>query len=882
MGKKNTLLIIDGYGFVFRAYHVQPPLIAPNGKNVGALYGFTAMLLKILNDFEPSHAVIVFDSGGKNFRHEIFPQYKSHRPPVPQDLIDQFSLVRIAASSLNFYILEMAGFEADDIIATLATKADVLGEEVVIISSDKDLMQLVNNNIKMYDPVKSKYITEENIIEKFGVEPSKVREVMAFVGDSSDNIPGVLSIGPKTAALLIQDFGSLKGVLSSLDQIKNVRQREIIRASKEQALMSWYLVGLDNKVNIELDLALMQWVPPTADQVMDFLNEYGFKSLQKRVEQLFKLEIKDNTKVIDKIKKKAAFVKINNHEELVKALSEAHRSGLLSIHLVNYKNKNVAVILAISKLNFVIDLIDNCQGAMQTDFFSQNYSETNHWFLKELIKVLENKSIKKITYNLGALINFFKEADIKSCEDLNLMKYSVSAGLMQEDLFSHISKNVSVEELIAESVIAIESFEQEYYLLALKLKDDNALTLYRNIDIPLRYVLNKIESHGIEVNCSYLKQLSNEFNNEILVLEKQIYEICDTKFNIASPKQLGEVLFEKMHLPTGKISTKSKSYSTGADILEKLSAKGFGIADSLLRWRGLTKLKNTYTDSLQIHVNNSTNRIHTTLLQNSTTTGRLSSQDPNLQNIPIRSIEGNKIRLAFIAGRGMKLISADYSQIELRILSHVADITSLKAAFNANEDIHASTAERIFKVSREDLTPEHRRKAKAINFGIIYGISTFGLSKQLNIATSEAANYIKQYFIEYPGIKEYMERTKNFARDKGYVKNLFGRKCFVPAINDKNYVLRQFAERAAINAPIQGTNADIIKIAMINMNLVLAKHNLRTKLVLQIHDELLFEVPEDEVQIVMPMIKNIMESAYCISVPLPVEAKVGRNWMEIH
>ncbi|RYE06390.1 MAG: DNA polymerase I [Rickettsiaceae bacterium] len=886
MTTKSPLLIIDGYGFVFRAYHAQPPLIAPSGQNVGALYGFSAMLLKILSDFKPSHAVIVFDSGGKNFRHEIFPQYKAHRPPAPKDLIDQFRLVRIAAVSLNFHTLELPGFEADDIIATLANQASAVGEKAIIISSDKDLMQLISDNIEMYDPVKSRYITQENVIEKFGVEPTKLREVMALVGDSSDNIPGVPSIGPKTAAALIQEFGSLDKILNSLDQVKNIRQREIIRDSKEKALMSWHLVGLNDKVDIKLDLAKMQWNAPATDQIESFLDEYGFKSLRSRVKQLFnsrKIEyITNDTVIKDQIEERPVFRYISDCSELSKVLNQSYENGLISITLVEHNNNHIAIVFVISNSSFVIELIAHDQKQIQIDIFSKANTNFDCWYEDELNKVLADKSVKKITNNLGALIKFFSTTEVASCEDLNLMRYSISAGLTQENLITAMPKNTSIEELIKRSILATRKFEQEYHLLYSNLRNSRALTLYKDIDLPLRYVLNKIESYGIKVDCSYLQQLSEEFDSEILLLEQQIHQICGMEFNIASTKQLGEVLFDKMQLPSGKVSAKSKSYSTGADILEGLSAKGFTIADSLLRWRSLTKLKNTYTDSLQVHANNLTSRIHTTLLQNSTTTGRLSSQDPNLQNIPIRSVEGNKIRIAFIAEDRMKLISADYSQIELRILSHIADIAPLKAAFNNNEDIHASTAEHIFKINKHELTSDHRRKAKAINFGIIYGISTFGLAKQLNITNKEAAKYIEQYFKEYLGIEEYMERTKKLAKEQGYVENLFGRKCFIPTINDRSHVLRQFAERAAINAPIQGTNADIIKIAMINIDSAIIKHKLKTKLVLQIHDELLFEAPEEEVQVIMPMIKNIMENAYQISVPLPVEIKVGKNWMEIH
>ena len=881
--KNNSpLLIIDGYGFIFRAYHVQPPLTSPSGLHVGAIYGFTSMLIKLINDFKPEHAVIVLDHEGRNFRHNLYKEYKTNRPPVPDDLISQLNLVKIAADALNFRHLSKAGFEADDIIATLAAKASSTKREAIIISSDKDLMQLVDGFVKMYDPAKSKYITEEDIIAKFGVPALKVREVQALMGDKSDNIPGVAGIGPKTAAQLINEYGTLDEIIHSLDQIKNPRWQKLLQDNLQNAKISWQLVGLDKNVAIEQDVENFHWVSPKVDQISNFLNEYGFKSLHKRVETLFNLKIESISDpfMLEEGKVIPTLVKIDNSKQLEPLFLEIKKLGMVAVFNRIQDSKHNLILTTGGNL-YHVDYKDQLDAH---DLFSFSNAKLEDVEIKQQIHSLfSNKAVKKITYNLKSLLHLINSKNeniaFHAFDDLMLMDYVLNAGNKAHGLLDII--NIYSGSNPTDNTYYASYFIDCYNRLITKLVENKALHLYDSIDLPLCYILHDMEKIGIKIDTHYLKHMSAELATKIHAIEKKIYIFAGKEFNISSPKQLGIILFDEMKLPFGKVTGKSKSYSTNADTLEKLNIEGYEIAQLLLDYRHLCKLKNTYTDTLPEQVDKTTSRIHTTYLQCATTTGRLSSINPNVQNIPIRTEEGNKVRAAFVATPGMKLISADYSQIELRILSHVANIGQLKKAFAENRDIHAQTASQIFDIPIEHMEPDVRRKAKAINFGIIYGISSFGLARQLNITKKEAATYIEKYFKEYPGIQKYMSETIEFAKGNGFVSNLLGRKCFLPNINSKDHTLRSFSERAAINAPMQSLASDIVKIAMILLNKTLSSRNMKTKMILQIHDELIFESPEAEVTSAMAIIKSTMQSAYLLDVGIDTKVSTGNNWQEL-
>ncbi|MDB2414919.1 DNA polymerase I [Rickettsiales bacterium] len=913
--ESRKILLIDGYGFVFRAYHSMPPLTRPDGTPVGAVYGFTNMLIKFLEQHEFDHVAVVLDSGSKTFRNEIYSDYKANRPPCPEDLSPQFPIIRQAAQALNLSVVEQKGYEADDLIATYARIAKEAGDKVVIASSDKDLMQLVGDGIEMFDPMKSKPIGVEQVKEKFGVLPDKVLDVLSLMGDSSDNVPGVPGIGPKTAALLIEQFGSLDGVLDRAEEIKQNKRRQSLQENADMARISRDLIRLCDEVPLKLSIEDFAVKEVNSNELYNFLKEQGFNAIINRVEKRFNLKDvsqsgNDNSKIntsdvgnIKPVKKVKTNYKIyENIDDLVNWLNEFYEIRTLAIETI-YDKKSVifGVSVAIDEANCTLLKFDgDSKKAAQSSLFGDEENSKECIKLSDVLSslkvFLEDLSIIKLGCDIKSLLKecIKLKINLSAYDDISLMSYSISAG-KNGHKFDDMASAYLVEDY--EQVKNLNALEDSeianilckraggiialYEQLSQRLFDENMNSLYARFEKPLINVLANMELNGIKVDPVILQNLSKDFEAGISNFEREIYKKAGYEFNIGSPKQLGEALFDKMELPSGKKSKKTGAYSTGAETLEELAVKGFDIASDILNWRQLSKLKTTYTDALIKQIASDA-RIHTNFAMTATTTGRLSSNDPNLQNIPIRSEEGNKIRGAFVADAGNKLISADYSQIELRLLAHVANIEPLKDAFSKGYDIHTATASQVFGVPLDEVGSDLRRKAKTINFGIIYGISAFGLASRLGISRSDAANYIDSYFARYPGIRKYMDETIMFAKEHGYVQTLWGRKCYLKDINNKNHALRQFSERAAINAPLQGSAADIIKKAMIYLHKNLEKFDGKAKLLLQVHDELIVEAPENLSQEISQIIKNTMEQVANLSVPLLVDVSYGDNWREIH
>jgi len=908
---KRRITLIDGYGFVFRAYHSLPPLTRKDGTPVGAVYGFTSMLMKLLAQSKADHIAVIFDMGGPTFRHNLYNDYKANRPPLPEDLRPQFPIMREVANAFNLPIVELAGYEADDIIATYARLAKEAGEEVIIVSSDKDLMQLIGDGVTMYDPLKSKVIDKPEVLEKFGVTPEQLLDVLSLMGDSSDNVPGVPGIGPKTAAELINHYGNLESLLERTNEIPQQKRRESLITYRDQAILSQKLIRLCDTVPVQYSLAELAMRQLDEDKLIAFLNEQGFQTLITRARQQWNIRNDAmNTgqpTAVAAQESPADYLLITSEAQLKTWLSHAEASGKLGVSLEvesegSDRIAGMALAAGNSKAAYVA-VIAPKPAAQELFQFSETKKEEIGIPLVAVLSLLkpllDNPAILKIGYDIKKL-QLALGVMIEPSDDIMLLSYVAAAGNHSHELeviseryagrkvescksLTGSGKNlVLFSQLPPEQCLAYAAEKACLILVAHKtlkrtLFEQHLLTVYETIERPLTNVLTEMERTGIKIDVQRLRQLSGEFTVKLHQLEKEIYALAGCEFNIGSPKQLGEVLFERMNIATTK-KTKGGAYTTGAEVLEELSLQGHTIADKLLEWRQFSKLISTYTEPLVTQISPVTGRIHTHFSMAVASTGRLSSNNPNLQNIPIRTEEGNKIRSSFIAPEGHVLLSADYSQIELRLLAHEANIPTLRQAFTDGKDIHAITASSIFGIPLEQITSVERRKAKAINFGIIYGISAFGLARQLSISRQDAARAIEAYFAEYPGIQHYMERIKKFAHEHNYVSTMFGRRCYVPTINDKNGALRSFAERAAINAPLQGAAADIIKKAMIALPPALARAKLKGRMLLQVHDELVLEVPEAEIAATSAIVKKVMEQVVQLSVPLIVDVETGKNW----
>ena len=931
MNDKKHIYLVDGSTYIFRAYHALPPLTRKSdGFPVGAISGFCNMLDKLIKDERENnnltHLLVIFDASGKTFRNDIYPEYKANRSSPPEDLIPQFPIIRKATDAFNVNHVEMLGYEADDLIASYAKAAIDEKMKVTIVSSDKDLMQLVKEDVSMLDTMKNRLIQKNEVIEKFGVEPKKVIDVQSLAGDSIDNIPGVPGIGIKTAALLINEYDNLDNLLEKASNIKQNKRRESLIEFADQARLSRELVTLKEDVKLPIPIKDIEIQSFDPKKLISFLKGMEFKTLTEKKAREFNLNLEDveteelelefnkekevetetkNEKDFNKFDYKE-YSTIINKNELDKWKREITEKGYVAIDTetdsLNAIQANLigfSLATGINEACYIPIKHDNADKQIHID-------DAIH-FLKS---INEDPSILKIFHNkkYDALVLDKYNIKVNSYDDTMLISYSLGSGGTRHSLdflakkymshsaisFKEIAgsgksqksfNEISINEA---SIYAAEDADITFRLwkiLRPRLMSEKISSVYETIERPLAKVIMDMEKNGVCVDEKILKELSIKFENNIKRIEKECFEIVGNEFNLGSPKQIGEILFDKLKIKGGK-RTPSGAWSTDAETLNFLASSGNILPKLLLEWRGLSKLKSTYTDALPNFINKNTKRIHTSYSMSSTSTGRLSSSDPNLQNIPIKNDEGKMIRSAFIADEGYSLISADYSQIELRIIAHISDDNNLKNAFKNNIDIHSLTASEVFGVPIEDMSQDIRRKAKAINFGIIYGISPFGLSNQLDISRSEASDYIRSYFEKFPSIRDYMESTKEFAKNNGFVKTLFGRKCIIDDSGNRGPGGKAFMERAAINAPIQGTAADIIKRAMIKIPKNLKKENLETKMIMQVHDELIFETKDSEIEKTMSIVIKEMSEAHKpvvdLSVDLKVEAASGKNWDQAH
>ena len=922
----DRLYLIDGSGYIFRAYHALPPLTRSDGTPVGAVMGFCTMLLKLLDDSEarhqPSHFAVIFDAARRTFRNDIYPDYKANRPPPPEDLIPQFELIRQAVRAFDLPAIELDGYEADDVIATYVRQARERGLAVTIVSSDKDLMQLVDERVEMWDTMKGRRIGPPEVEEKFGVGPDRVIDVQALAGDSTDNVPGVPGIGIKTAAQLIRDYGGLEEVLERAAEIPQPKRRQTLLDHADLARISRRLVTLADDAPLPLGIDDLCRTRIDLDRLVAFLDAQEFKTLRAKV----LARIKSDDGIGGDVVSAAApdgprrdYVTVDDVAALDQWIAAARACGFVAVDtettsLDAMRARLVGISLSVEPGRACYIPLGHGgaggDGALALDGATPKQIALDD-ALARLKPLLTDPAVLKIGQNIkyDLLVLAHHGLNVAPIDDTMLISYAFEAGLhghgMDEMSKLHLGltpigfkdvagrgkaqitfDRVPVDKATEYAAEDADITLQLHRLLKPRLVPAHAVSVYETLDRPLAPVLVAMERAGIKVARAVLARLSNEFAGRMIELEGQIHRLAGREFNIASPKQLGEVLFEDMGLDGGK-KGKTGAFGTGADVLERLAAQGHELPARVLGWRQLAKLKGTYTDALQDQINPETGRVHTSYAMAATSTGRLASSDPNLQNIPIRTDEGRKIRTAFVAEPGNRLISADYSQIELRLLAEIARIDTLKEAFAQGLDIHAMTASEVFGVPIEGMDAATRRRAKAINFGIIYGISAFGLANQLGIDQGTARDYIEAYFERFPGIRDYMERTKEFCRQHGYVVTLFGRRCHVPGIRHANAARRAFSERAAINAPIQGSAADVMRRAMIRMPEALATAGLRgTTMLLQVHDELVFEVAKAEVETATRAIVAVMEAAAGparqLDVRLTVDVGVGANWDEAH
>jgi DNA polymerase-1 len=969
MKKGDHLFLVDGSAYIFRAFHALPPLTRKSdGLPVGAVSGFCNMLWKLLQDARdtdvgvtPTHFAVIFDYSSKTFRNELYPDYKANRSEPPEDLVPQFGLIREATKAFNLPCIEMEGYEADDIIAAYCRMAEQAGGEATIVSSDKDLMQLVTDHVSMYDTMKDRQIGRDEVFEKFGVDPEKMIDLQALAGDSTDNIPGVPGIGPKTAAQLLEDYGDLDTLLERASEIKQNKRRENLIEFADQARLSRQLVTLKTDTPVDIPLDALALEAQDGPKLIAFLKAMEFTTLTRRVAEATATEIGEidaaDVEVEGGAEARGPDLDAGSVQEAASGDGDATPHALADARAAAAASGSfdADTYVCIRDLQTLDQWIDKARAAgvvafdtetdsldaMQANLvgFSLSHAEGEAAYvplthregeddllgegglvdgqvpldeaISRLKVLLEDPSIlvvgQNIKYDLQIMARH--NVSVASFDDTMLISYVLDGGnnshhgmdaladrwlghtpIAYKDVAGTGKKALTFDRVAIDAATRYAAEDADITLrlwrvLKPRLVAEGLVSIYERLERPLIAVLARMERRGISVDRQILSRLSGEFAQKAAGIEAEIYDLAGESFNIGSPKQLGEILFGKMGLPGGS-KTKTGQWSTSAQVLEDLAAEGHELPRRIVDWRQLTKLKSTYTDALPGFINPDTDRVHTSYALASTSTGRLSSSDPNLQNIPIRTAEGRRIRTAFVAEKSHRLVSADYSQIELRVLAHMADIGQLKQAFADGMDIHAMTASEMFGVPVEGMPSEVRRRAKAINFGIIYGISAFGLANQLGIARSEAGDYIKTYFERFPGIRDYMDATKAFARKHGYVETIFGRRAHYPDIKSSNPQVRSFNERAAINAPIQGSAADIIRRAMVRIEDALSAEDLAAQMLLQVHDELIFEVPEDEVDETIAIVRDVMEQAampaVAMSVPLQVDANAAENWDEAH